>query len=76
MFQNSYQNGAYFQLFDPKGTNLLHSASQDKTKNLFKLQAVGANNKVFDKELKSIKLLKVAYVFDFTSASAKILFPK
>lgn len=38
----------------PKVPTRDHSASQDKTKNLFKLQAVGANNKVFDKELKSI----------------------
>lgn len=30
------------------------SASQDKTKNLFKLQNVLGNNKIFDKELKSI----------------------
>lgn len=53
-----------------------NSVSQDKTKNLFKMQAVNANNKVFDKELKSKKVFNVAYVLDFTSASSKIIFPK
>ena len=42
MFQNSYQNGAYFEVLDPK-------TPQDKTKNLFKLTNTNANNKVFDK---------------------------
>jgi hypothetical protein len=55
MFQNSFQNGNYFELFDPKSTFFLQSASQDKQKNLYKLVNISnLNNKVFDKDLKSI----------------------
>lgn len=54
MFQNSYQNGTYFDLFDPKSKNSHHTASQDKLKNVYKVSNVHGNNKVFDKQLKSI----------------------
>jgi len=44
MFQNSFQNGNYFELYDPK-------ISQDKQKNLFKIVNISnlANTKIFDK---------------------------
>lgn len=66
MFQNSFQNGNYFELFDPKG-NLFHNfqVAQDKQKNLFKLVNINVNNKVFDKDLKSILFqnhISIAYV--------------
>lgn len=32
----------------------IYTASQEKTKNLFRMQNVGGNNKIFDKDLKSI----------------------
>lgn len=57
MFQNSYQNGIYFELFDPKGIKSSYSASQDKIKSLYKLQNVQTNFKIFDKNLKSIHIL-------------------
>lgn len=62
MFQNSFQNGNYFELFDPK-------TPADKIKNLFKMTNVSPNNKVFDKDLKT-------YVYEFNSNTAKIIFPK
>jgi hypothetical protein len=55
MFQNSYQNGIFFEVFDPKRNSMLISVPQDKTKNLYKLQNAQANFKVFDKNLKSIE---------------------
>lgn len=56
MFQNSFQNGNYFELFDPKSIPFpLYKVSADKQKNLYKLVNISnLNNKVFDKELKSI----------------------
>lgn len=39
-----------------KVTNLITTVSQDKAKNLYKLQNVNGNNKIFDKELKSTYL--------------------
>jgi hypothetical protein len=57
MFQNSYQNGTYFDLFDPKGTLIPIVAGQDKLKMLYRTMNVQGNNKVFDKELKSTILL-------------------
>lgn len=50
--------------------------SQDKTKNLYKMQNVSANNKIFDKDLKSKLTANSAYVYDFNAPSAKITFPK
>jgi hypothetical protein len=55
MFQNSFQNGSYFELYDPKSIFIVYIlAAQDKLKNLFKITNVHGNNKVFDKDLKSI----------------------
>ena len=55
MFQNSFQNGNYFELFDPKRTFHIYIVAQDKQKNLYKLVNISnLNNKVFDKDLKSI----------------------
>lgn len=54
MFQNSFQNGNYFELFDPKSNILSYLVPQDKQKNLFKLINISNNNKIFDKDLKSI----------------------
>lgn len=53
MFQNSYQNGTFFELYDPKGTPSLMVVSQDKIKTLFRMTNAQVNNKVFDKDLKS-----------------------
>jgi hypothetical protein len=55
MFQNSFQNGTYFELYDPKSNIIIKIlVAQDKLKNLFKITNVHGNNKVFDKDLKSI----------------------
>jgi hypothetical protein len=32
MFQNSYQSGQFFELFDPKGTTYSDAANRDKDK--------------------------------------------
>jgi hypothetical protein len=53
MFQNSYQNGTYFDLFDPKRIPPPHAVPADKLKSLYRTVNVTANNKVFDKDLKS-----------------------
>lgn len=76
MFQNSYQNGTFFELFDPKRTSHCYSEPQDKTKNLYKLQNVQATHKVFDKSLKSKVPLNSAFIYEFTNANSKISFPK
>ena len=77
MFQNSYQNGTYFDLYDPKGKNLdFMIVSQDKVKNLYKISNVHGNNKIFDKQLKSTPNLIVAYVLEFSSSTSRISFPK
>jgi len=51
MFQNSFQNGNYFELYDPKSNFFSDSVSQDKQKNLFKIVNISnlANTKIFDK---------------------------
>ena len=56
MFQNSYQSGTYFDLFDPKGNISIDPAPPDKTKNLYKIVQHQTNNnpnKIFDKSVKS-----------------------
>ena len=62
MYQNSYQNGTYFDLFDPKSIPPSILVNQDKLKPLFKTANTPANNKVFDKDLKSITYLILAFV--------------
>lgn len=70
MFQNSFQNGSYFELYDPKSKIIIYIlAAQDKLKNLFKITNVHGNNKVFDKDLKSIfssifSLCSLVYLID------------
>ena len=54
MFQNSYQNGSYFDFFDPKCTYAYTLANQDKLKPLYKTVNIPVNHKIFDKELKSM----------------------
>jgi len=55
----------------------LVKVAQDKQKNLYKLLNVNASNKVFDKDLKSIIWCYfLAYVLDFYTQNAKIVFPK
>ena len=49
MFQNSYQNGSYFDFFDPKGTLPSTPANQDKLKPLYKTTNIQPNHKIFDK---------------------------
>ena len=49
MFQNSYQNGSYFDFFDPKCTIIRHIANQDKLKPLYKTTNIPVNHKIFDK---------------------------
>ena len=57
MFQNSFQNGNYFELFDPKSIlnnyKYWYIVAVDKVKNLYKTTS-SSNIKVFDKDLKSI----------------------
>ena len=53
MFQNSYQNGTYFDLLDPKGSRRIDSAQADKLKQLYRTNNPNINHKIFDKELKS-----------------------
>lgn len=76
MFQNSYQNGTYFDLFDPKSIISFTSASQDKLKLLYRAVNVQGNNKIFDKDLKSNNCHIVAFVFEFVSPNAKMCLPK
>lgn len=76
MFQNSYQNGTYFDVFDPKSSRFANSASQDKLKLLYRMANVHANNKVFDKDLKSNIRPIAAFVMEFLTPNAKMCLPK
>lgn len=57
MFQNSYQNGGYFDFFDPKGSSFSDTANPDKLKPIMKTANLPATCKVFDKDLKSTTIL-------------------
>lgn len=50
--------------------------AQDKSKNLYKLQNVAANYKVFDKNLKCNFHVMLAFIYEFVSPNAKITLPK
>lgn len=60
----------------PQKYPFLKLVSQDRLKSLFRLANVQANNKVFDKDLKSNTDLTPAFVLEFSSPTAKICFPK
>lgn len=40
MFENNFQNGTFFDLFDPKCTPFFYKAPTEKTKKLYALEKV------------------------------------
>jgi hypothetical protein len=60
----------------PQKYPLPHAASQDKLKPLYRTTNVTGNNKVFDKDLKSISMPTSAFVLEFTSANSKMHLPR